>query len=82
MKTITIEMDDEGMITMSMDGGEPMPMESAEATCEMLEEVLMSDSGMEDGMASEQDQVKEAMAAEKADEEAGFNQGFKQVRGM
>ena len=49
MATILIEQDDQGVITVTVDGGEPMPVEGAEGACEIVEGVLGGGEAEEEG---------------------------------
>lgn len=69
MKTIHIEQDDQGVITVAIDGGEPQPVQNAEDACQVVEATL----GQPD--------ADDTMQQEQAQQQGGFEQGFADVRG-
>lgn len=79
MKSILIEQDDQGVITVAVDGGEPMPVEGAEGACEIVEGVLGGETETEnEGEGGEMPMSEEDFAG-------GFNavrQGGINGRGM
>lgn len=75
MKMIEVVQDEEGMIFIATDGGEPKEVESPEAAAQMLMEML-SGGAVEEDM-TEEAQMKTAMAAENEE----FAGGFSKVRG-
>lgn len=72
MTTITVESNEQGQITVSVDGGEPQPVQSAEEACQVIEQAF---GGGDEENAQE-------TAAEPGEEpgEAAFQGGFNQVR--
>jgi hypothetical protein len=83
MKIIEVMQDEEGLIFVAMDGGEPEEVESAEAASEMVMQVLSGGMGEDDAMEgmeemTEQAQMKAAMPSK--EEGAEFSGGFNSVR--
>jgi hypothetical protein len=83
MKMIEVMQEEEGMIFVAMDGGEPEEVESAEAAGEMVMQVLSGGMGEDDAMEgmeemTEEAQIKAAMPSK--EEGAEFAGGFNAVR--
>lgn len=88
MQTIEIMKDDSGAITVTMDGGEPMPVETVDEALQMVkaefgEPMLEEGVGMAGDEMNEEMQMKKAMQMEKstAGEHADFKAGFNGIRG-
>lgn len=71
MKVIRIEQDDQGVITVAVDDGDPMPVENTEGACEIVEGVLGG------GEKEEEDQGAAAFAGGFNDvRQGGLNSGM------
>ena len=70
MTTVTIS-NDEGQLTITVDGGEAQPLDGVEQACQAVEEVFG---------AQEQESPQED-AGEPMEAQQGFEQGFGNVRG-
>lgn len=77
MTTVTITSEN-GQVTVAVDGGEPQPVESAQAACEMAEQALGGAEG-DEGMPPE-GLTSEGMEGPAAEQDA-MNAGFAGVRG-
>ena len=54
MTTITVESNEQGQITVSVDGGEPQPVQSAEEACQVIEQAFGQPDADEQGQGEQE----------------------------
>ena len=77
MATVTIS-DDQGQLMVTVDGGEPQPVQNAEDACQIVE-ATFNQPDQDDQSMNPEDMTTEGM--EQMSEEDAMGAGFKGVRG-